>query len=90
MLQRDRGARFVAGLGEEDSRANVRATIKRMRRKFEAMDARFAALGNHPARATNGGAMGSILLYPWRSLRVLGVVLLAVLVLLPVLCIASR
>ena len=29
--------------------------------------------------------MGSILLYPWRSLRVLGVVLLAVLVLLPVL-----
>ena len=29
--------------------------------------------------------MGSILLYPWRSLRVLGVVLLAVLVLLLVL-----
>lgn len=51
-----KGAGFVAGLGEEGYRANVRATIKRMRRKFEAIDARFAALGNHPGQG-----------YEWRS-----------------------
>ena len=43
-----KGAGFVAGPGEEGYRATVRAAIKRIRRKFEAIDTRFAALGNHP------------------------------------------
>ena len=43
-----KGAGFVAGAGEEGYRATVRAAIKRIRRKFESLDARFAALLNHP------------------------------------------
>lgn len=43
-----KGAGFVAGPGEEGYRANVRATIKRLRRKFESLDPQFAALSNHP------------------------------------------
>jgi two-component system, OmpR family, response regulator ChvI len=43
-----KGTGFVAGPGEEGYRANVRATIKRIRRKFEGIDAGFAALGNLP------------------------------------------
>jgi two-component system response regulator ChvI len=43
-----KGAGFLAGPGEEGYRANVRATIKRIRRKFEGIDAGFAALGNLP------------------------------------------
>lgn len=43
-----KGAGFVAGPGEEGYRANVRATIKRIRRKFMDLDAGFSALGNLP------------------------------------------
>jgi two-component system response regulator ChvI len=43
-----KGAGFVAGPGEDGYRANVRATIKRIRRKFEALDPHFSALSNHP------------------------------------------
>ena len=43
-----KGAGFVAGPGEEGYRANVRATIKRIRRKFMDLDDGFCALGNLP------------------------------------------
>jgi two-component system response regulator ChvI len=43
-----KGAGFVAGPGEEGYRANVRATIKRIRKKFADLDPEFAALGNLP------------------------------------------
>ncbi len=43
-----KGAGFVAGPGEEGYRANVRATIKRIRRKFMDLDAGFVALCNLP------------------------------------------
>ena len=43
-----KGEGFAAGTGEEGYRANVRATIKRIRRKFEAIDPGFAALGSYP------------------------------------------
>jgi two-component system response regulator ChvI len=43
-----KGTGFVAGPGDEGYRANVRATIKRIRRKFEAIDAAFVSLGNLP------------------------------------------
>jgi two-component system response regulator ChvI len=39
---------FVAGHGEEGYRANVRAMVKRIRRKFVDIDAGFAALDNYP------------------------------------------
>ena len=43
-----RGQGFVAGEGEEGYRANVRAMIKRIRRKFAEVDPAFDALENYP------------------------------------------
>lgn len=43
-----RGHGFVAGQGEDGYRANVRAMVKRIRRKFMDIDADFAALHNYP------------------------------------------
>ena len=43
-----RGDGFFAGQGEEGYRANVRAMIKRIRRKFADLDPDFAALDNYP------------------------------------------
>jgi two-component system response regulator ChvI len=39
---------FVGGRGPEGYRANVRAAIKRIRRKFSDLDAQFDALKNYP------------------------------------------
>jgi two-component system response regulator ChvI len=39
---------FLAGSGEDGYRTNVRAAIKRIRRKFEDLDAGFAAIENYP------------------------------------------
>lgn len=43
-----RGDGFMAGQGEEGYRANVRAMIKRIRRKFTTIDPDFDALGTYP------------------------------------------
>lgn len=43
-----KGEGFLAGPGEEGYRANVRAMIKRIRRKFEAIDPGFTSLGSYP------------------------------------------
>ena len=43
-----KGQGFVAGAGEEGYRANVRATIKRIRRKFEEVTQDFNSLGTYP------------------------------------------
>jgi two-component system response regulator ChvI len=43
-----RGDGFVAGHGEDGYRANVRAMVKRIRRKFVQLDPDFAALQNYP------------------------------------------
>jgi two-component system response regulator ChvI len=43
-----KGSGFVAGPGEDGYRGNVRATIKRLRRKFNDLDGGFAALETHP------------------------------------------
>jgi two-component system response regulator ChvI len=43
-----RGSGFVAGQGEDGHRANVRAMVKRIRRKFTRLDPDFAALQNYP------------------------------------------
>ena len=43
-----RGDGFLAGQGEDGYRANVRAMVKRIRRKFVQLDAEFAALQNYP------------------------------------------
>lgn len=43
-----KGEGFLAGSGEEGYRANVRAMIKRIRRKFEEVDPGFACLGTYP------------------------------------------
>ena len=43
-----RGYGFLAGQGEDGYRANVRAMVKRIRRKFVQQDADFAALQNYP------------------------------------------
>jgi two-component system response regulator ChvI len=43
-----KGQGFVAGSGEEGYRANVRATIKRIRRKFEEVARDFDDLGTYP------------------------------------------
>ena len=43
-----KGEGFVAGQGEDGYRANVRAMIKRIRGKFEAIDPDFDALGTYP------------------------------------------
>ena len=43
-----KGQGFVAGSGEADYRANVRATIKRIRRKFEEVAQDFDSLGTYP------------------------------------------
>ena len=43
-----RGDGFLAGQGEDGYRANVRAMIKRIRRKFIRLDPDFAALQNYP------------------------------------------
>jgi two-component system response regulator ChvI len=53
------GDGFQAGQGEEGYRANVRAMIKRIRRKFAEIDPDFAALGTYPGfgyRWKAGGA----------------------------------
>lgn len=42
------GEGFLAGQGEDGYRANVRAMIKRIRRKFAACDPGFDALGTYP------------------------------------------
>jgi two-component system response regulator ChvI len=42
------GDGFLAGQGEEGYRANVRAMIKRIRRKFAEIDPDFDALGTYP------------------------------------------
>lgn len=42
------GEGFVAGLGEEGFRANVRTLIKRIRQKFRALDPKFEAIENYP------------------------------------------
>lgn len=42
------GDGFVAGQGEEGYRTNVRAMVKRIRRKFAEADAGFDALGTYP------------------------------------------
>jgi len=49
-------AGFVAGSGEEGFRTNVRSSIKRIRNKFRAFDARFSEVENYPAFG-----------YRWRS-----------------------
>jgi two-component system, OmpR family, response regulator ChvI len=43
-----RGDGFLAGQGEDGYRGNVRAMVKRIRRKFEKLDPDFAALQNYP------------------------------------------
>ena len=43
-----KGEGFLAGQGEDGYRANVRAMIKRIRGKFEAVDPAFDALGTYP------------------------------------------
>ncbi len=43
-----RGDGFLAGQGEQGYRANVRAMVKRIRRKFEQLDQKFGALHNYP------------------------------------------
>jgi two-component system response regulator ChvI len=43
-----KGQGFVAGSGEAGYRANVRATIKRIRRKFEEIARDFDSLGTYP------------------------------------------
>jgi two-component system response regulator ChvI len=43
-----KGQGFVAGSGEAGYRANVRATIKRIRRKFEEITRDFDSLGTYP------------------------------------------
>lgn len=43
-----RGENFIAGEGPDGYRANVRALIKRIREKFLAVDADFAAIANYP------------------------------------------
>jgi len=43
-----RGAGFMAGEGAEGYRANVRAMVKRIRRKFTDIDPKFGALENYP------------------------------------------
>jgi two-component system, OmpR family, response regulator ChvI len=43
-----RGYGFIAGQGEEGYRANVRAMVKRIRRKFLQLDPEFTALHNYP------------------------------------------
>lgn len=43
-----RGENFVAGAGDEGYRANVRALVRRLRQKFLAVDADFAAIENCP------------------------------------------
>jgi len=43
-----RGDGFAAGPGDEGYRANVRAMVKRIRRKFSEVDPGFAALDNYP------------------------------------------
>lgn len=43
-----RGDGFIAGQGEHGYRANVRAMVKRIRRKFELSDPSFGALQNYP------------------------------------------
>lgn len=43
-----RGEGFHAGAGEDGYRTNVRSIIKRIRRKFEALDADFAEIENYP------------------------------------------
>ena len=42
-----RGEGFAAGQGEEGYRANVRAMVKRIRRKFESIDPEFDSLGTY-------------------------------------------
>ena len=43
-----RGEGFVAGIGEDGYRANVRAFIKRIRHKFREVDAGFDRIENYP------------------------------------------
>lgn len=43
-----RGRGFRAGAGEDGYRVNVRAFIKRIRRKFRDVDPRFDAIENYP------------------------------------------
>ena len=43
-----KGEGFVAGIGQEGYRANVRAFIKRLRQKFRDVDADFEAIENYP------------------------------------------
>lgn len=43
-----RGEGFHAGAGEDGYRTNVRSIIKRIRRKFEALDPDFAEIENYP------------------------------------------
>ncbi|WP_416898986.1 MAG: response regulator transcription factor [Minwuia sp.] len=43
-----RGEGFHAGAGEDGFRTNVRSMIKRVRRKFENLDADFAEIENYP------------------------------------------
>jgi len=51
-----RGEGFHAGSGEDGYRTNVRSMIKRIRRKFEALDSAFAEIENYPGFG-----------YRWRS-----------------------
>lgn len=43
-----RGEGFIAGIGEEGYRANVRAFIKRIRQKFRDVDTNFDCIENYP------------------------------------------
>ncbi len=43
-----RGEGFIAGIGEEGYRANVRAFIKRIRQKFRDVDGEFDSIENYP------------------------------------------
>ena len=43
-----RGKGFHAGAGDDGYRTNVRASIKRIREKFKAVDAGFEQIGNYP------------------------------------------
>ncbi|MFP6746526.1 MAG: winged helix-turn-helix domain-containing protein [Alphaproteobacteria bacterium] len=53
-----RGAGFAAGVGAEGYRVNVRAFIKRIRRKFRDIDPKFDAIENYPRFG-----------YRWRSVQ---------------------
>ena len=84
-----RSESFVAGHGEHGYRANVRAMVKRIRRKFTDIDPGFAALDNYPGFGyrwrSRDRSQGPERLRWYRSIRVQCAALAAVLIVLPML-----